>query len=665
MTARSTSTAATLAMLLGVAPAWAQQADPAAQLDPVTITATKREQDPDKVDAAIGVARPEDLTPRNFRTLNDVDRLFPDVNVRSRSSRAYSNFTVRGQSSVDFYNPTVQVFVDGLPQDQTTFSQLLPQNLERIELLYGPQGTLYGRGAIGGVLNVVTRRPDNELRAGSSLAYGNLERDANAWLSAPLIKDMLYGDIAYSWQKELGEYEQMTTGKRLGDTMDQNGRLRLRYAPTGSPIDIMLSASRDQLRSSEEQFVAKSNWSSRTAFPADSNYRLTTNSFGLNASYDLGWATASSITGYQARKLDRSIFSSYTPEDQNTFTQELRLASDPNQKKKVDYVAGAFFQNLDFERRVPAARQTSKQRIQSYAVFGEATWHVTDRFDVTPGLRFDHEKAKAEAIGTVTMNGNKSYSSVSPKLALGYQVTDNLRAYALYSNGYKAGGFTRTVTPQNIAFTYAPQQSHNGEVGLKARALNDRLQVNASLYYTYTDDYQLFVGPPNIQYLQNVGTVVAKGANLNVTLFPVDALRITAGLGLNDTRFTKYNNPTNPAVNLKDNKVPYAPPVTFNANVDYAIELGGGLGQLIPHAGATYVGKTYFDETNTVGQSAYALFDAGLTWNMNPHMSADAYIDNIADKTYAVYGFNGGPFLGELYQLGQGREFGIRLNLKL
>ncbi|MGL1446924.1 Plug domain-containing protein, partial [Vibrio parahaemolyticus] len=78
------------------------------------------------------------------------DRLFPDVNVRARSSRAYSNFTIRGQSSVDFYNPTVQVYVDGLPQDQTTFSQLLPQNLDRVELLYGPQGTLYGRGAVGG-----------------------------------------------------------------------------------------------------------------------------------------------------------------------------------------------------------------------------------------------------------------------------------------------------------------------------------------------------------------------------------------------------------------------------------------------------------------------------------------------------------------------------------
>ncbi|MFX8922196.1 hypothetical protein ABTN04_19160, partial [Acinetobacter baumannii] len=88
--------------------------------------------------------------------------------------------------------------------------------------------------------------------------------------------------------------------------------------------------------------------SSRTAFPADSNYRLTTNSFGLNASYDLGWATASSITGYQTRKLDRTIFSSYTPEDQDTFSQELRLASDPSQRKVVDYVAGAFFQNLDF-----------------------------------------------------------------------------------------------------------------------------------------------------------------------------------------------------------------------------------------------------------------------------------------------------------------------------
>ncbi len=116
------------------------------------VSSGKRDEDPLNVPAGIDVATPADLTPRNFTNITDLDRVFIDTNIRQRSSRAYANITVRGQSSVDFYNASVGIYIDGLPQDQTTFGELLPLGLDHVELLYGPQGTLYGRNSVGGVL---------------------------------------------------------------------------------------------------------------------------------------------------------------------------------------------------------------------------------------------------------------------------------------------------------------------------------------------------------------------------------------------------------------------------------------------------------------------------------------------------------------------------------
>lgn len=654
----------TIALLGGLAPLPAgAQTGGAVTLDPITIESTKRNETPFDVSGTVQTATQDELRQRNITTVDQIDRVFSDVHIRQRSSRAYSNITIRGQSSVDFYNPTAQLYVDGLPQDQTSFAQMLPQMLERVEVLYGPQGTLYGRGAVGGVINIVTRRPDNEVRGGATFDGGNGLIQPGAHFNMPLIKDTLYADAAFTHRHEPADYATLFTGTPVGETDNTAGRVRLRYAPVGSPLDIMVSAARDNLHSEEEQFVPKQFLSQRLAFPVPSYYWLKTSSYGINASYDLGPAKITALTGYQDRFLDRTIFGNYTPETQDTFSQELRIASNPGKDNLFDYVFGLYYQRLNFERRVPAALQTSQQAISSYAGFGEATWHVTRRLDLTAGIRYDYEVAEANAIGAVTLAGTKSSDAPSPKVAAGYKLTDDLRVYALYSTGFKAGGFTRNVMPQNIAFTYDPQTTRNYEVGAKYRTPNGRIELSAAAYYSTTDDYQLFVGLQPFQYLQNVGEVEAKGFDVNAKAYLTDHVRVTAGAGFNRTVFTKYANPTTPGVSLVGNTVPYAPPVTVNVGADYLIDLPGGYGQLIPNVAVSYIGKTFFDETNTVGQDAYALVDAGLSWRPSKGVSADFYVRNITDQLYSVYGFNGGPGLGELYQLGRGRTFGGRMSM--
>lgn len=638
-----------------------------AEWETTTSTASKRPQDRLDVPAGVAVASEEDLASRDFTSIRDIDRIFPDVNIRSRSTRAYTNMTVRGQSAVDFYNPTVGIYVDGLPQDQTGFSQLLPLGLEQAELLYGPQGTLFGRNAIGGVLNITTRKPDNAAHFESLATVSTLERGAAVLASAPIIRNVLYGDVALAYHAEDGEYVDSLTFNDLGDTDDRSGRVRLRYAPTGGPVDIMLMAGRNEVKSDEERFVPEAFVKQRLAVPdafAPSHYTLETDSFGVTASYDLGFAKVASLTGYQDRVLDRTIFGDYTPEDQQTFNQEVTLASNSGHGNLIDYVFGLYFQTLDFERRTPFHFQTTSQTIDSYAAYGEVTWHVTDRFDVTPGLRYDYEVADGGGTGVNTFDVEKTSDAWSPKIALSYKLAEPWRVYALYSTGFKPGGIVRSVTPGLSTVTYDPQRTDNFEIGTKYRSRDGSIELWAAAYYNVSEDYQLSVGPVTGKYIRNAGEVESKGINLTARFEPVDNLRVTAGLGLNEAIFTKYRNPDVPAQNYTGNTLPYAPEVTANASVEYALPLGYGLGYAVPHFGVTYLSEIFFDESNTIAQDGYTLLDAGITWKPSDHVSADIFIDNITDETFATYGFNAGPPFGNVYQLGQGRTAGASLRIK-
>lgn len=637
-----------------------EQEDDVTVLELITITATKRIQDAFEVAGTVDARNAQQLRDRGVVSIDQIDRAFADTSIKPRSSRAYTNVTIRGQSSVDFYNPNAQLYVDGLPQDMATFGQLLPAGLESVELLYGPQGTLYGRGAIGGVINVATRKPDNELSASATATAQTTGNDASVLINAPIIDGVLYGDAALTWRREADQYTVKGTGEKVGGTDDINGRLRLRYAPDDSPLDIMLTAQRGRVKSTEEYFVMESMIEDRIALPVPSEYTLDTTSLGINASYDLGFATITALTGYQDRDLDRTVFGSYTPETQKTFSQEVRIASNPDQGNALDYVVGVYGQRLDFERQIPAYGMVSQQTIDSLALFGDLTWHATDRLDVTPGVRFDYEKVKAHAVGGVAMDGSANFSAVSPKLGASYAITDEWRAYGLFSTGFKAGGFTRNVTPANIAFTYDPQHTYNGEAGIKYRSADGSIEASLAAYYNVTTDYQMFVGVQPVQYLQNVGEVTAKGVDFSFRAQPTERLGISGGLGLNSTTFTKYDNPASP-IDYTGNTVPYAPEVTANLSLDYAFDLADGWGQLIPRIGLTYASSVFFDETNTIGQKAYALVDLGLSWKVNNAVVADVFVNNVFDETYAVYGFNYTGY-GNLYQLGSGRSFGGRMS---
>ena len=660
---KTTAFPLSLLALALAAPVQADESD-SLELPAVTVKATKREQRLQDIPGGADVAGAEEILPRGLRRVDQLDRVFTDVHIRQRSSRAFDNFTIRGQSSADFYTPAAQLLIDGLPQDQALLSQLLPQGLDQVEILYGPQGTLYGRGAVGGVINVVTRKPDEQTRFDASLDANQRGQGVQLMAAGALVPGALFADIAVGTQDNRGELKDMYSGARLGDNDDSNGRVRLRYAPDGSPLDVMLSAARDVTHSDEEYFIVNGDKDSRRVLPMTSRYRLATNRYGLHADYDLGSMVFSALTGYQTRDNDRTVFGSYTPEQQRSVSQELRLASRQEPGKALDFVTGLYAEDLDFKRQIPLYALDSHQDIRSYAAYGELTWHASEQLDITPGIRFEQQRTEVDTrFGALAMDNDKRDNATSPKLAINYRFNDQLSVYALYSTGFKAGGFTRAVTPQNIDFSYAPQKARNYEVGFKAHLFDDSLELAGAAYLMRIADYQLSVGPVQGQYLQNVGDARTRGASLTARWQASEALRVKAGVAVNKSQFRHYQDPTGASSNdLSGNTLPYAPRSTANLAAEYRFELGNGMA-LIPHVGVSYIGKTWFDEANTLEQGGYSLLDAGLSWQVNRNLSADFYVDNLGDKTYAVYAFDAGAPIGTAYQVGEGRLAGMRVNL--
>ncbi len=231
----------------------AQDAGGGTILDKITITATKRAQEIGKVDSSVTVVTGEELAQRGVRTVDDLPKVFPGVSMGNRGNRVYSNVTVRGISSPDYFNPTVQVYVDGVPQLPSSFAQMLT-DVERVELLRGPQGTLYGANAYGGVINIITKRNDaNRFYVETNISLDEPSLEIGG--TAAVVPDALYFDYASSFRHFSGDIDDATTGKDDINTSNNGyGRATLRYAPTGGDFDAAFSYSKEKLLSHEELY---------------------------------------------------------------------------------------------------------------------------------------------------------------------------------------------------------------------------------------------------------------------------------------------------------------------------------------------------------------------------------------------------------------------------
>jgi len=539
-----------LAAGLGV---WAPSA--AAQgVEQVVVTAQKRQQTLQDVSASVSVLTGDTLDDAGVNRLDDIAGTMPNVLLSTASASRNSPITIRGISSEPNnpgVDPAVGVFVDGVYMSRPTTINTNLYDLERIEVIRGPQGTLYGKNTIAGAINFISRNPGDEFRVEGAVSFGTYgSRDVFGAVDVPLGEGAGLR-VSGTLQQRDGLIENLVTGNDLNDVDEHGLKAALVFNPSDD-LEIILRGDTSKADTANGALEVRDNGILTGSPLADadpfdrkiandreaaSNREISGISGEIN--WDVSGGTLTSIAAY--RQFDWFNFNDndYSPanflssgisEDQDEWSEELRFTSDEG--GAFEYILGAFYAEQTYNTNSAATVGTdffpliagslppalvpvflalytadinasilADIETQSWAAFAQGTYHLTDALRVTAGLRYSIEDKDVTHSQAVTGDPfailaapstprtlSRSDREWSPSVALAYEFSETLSAYGSYSRGFKTGGYNVfSITPADDA-EYEPEFVDTFEFGVKTIGLDGALVVNASAFWLgYTD----------------------------------------------------------------------------------------------------------------------------------------------------------------------------------
>lgn len=652
-----------------------------ADTEDITVFASKQNKGTSNFNGSVSVASAQRLRDAQVYDTSALGRVFADLNIAQTSNILYPTISLRGAgSAVDFYNPAVTVYVDGVPQLPGQSIQML-NNIQQVELLRGAQATLYGRGAEGGIIDIVTQKPgpkfDANLGAGAASRNGY---NAEGGMSGTLIRDWLYGSISGKSIDQPGNFKNPSTGrKNLGGGNEHGGTARLRLAPKGAAWSVEAAADGSCADTTQVAYVPFNDIASRrfdavAGTPNPDAGRCNHNE-SLSFDYNFGHWKLSGTAAWQDLDL-HNLFPYYSyfarqHEQWHSNFQEIK-ASTVGKGNPVDGVLGFYHQTIDQNRQaatdqyVPyyyAAPSTiSSSDSDSIAVYLNATWHITPRLDLTGGARYSHDSAHLK------MNSpyyGAIHSSTTGDLGLGegslaYQIMQGWRAYFRIAEGYKPVGFNRGPSTQADAVPFKAEHSLNYELGTTVQS--GQFSGRFALFYSDTSNMQLYTGLLGFQHLSNVARTHVEGLEAEFGADILDHWRVSLQGNVIKSVFDKYNDGTTEGLAYNHNNVPFVPAFTALGHLEGSYDLP--FGKLKPGVDLRVTGQQYFDIANSLKQNRYMTVDMHLSYFPKPDTEITFYINNINDKLYRTYAFQG-P-VGGLAQINFGRTIGgdVRIHFR-
>jgi iron complex outermembrane receptor protein len=646
----------------------------ASSVEEVVVTAQKRSQPLQDVPLAVSAVTENELRQMGGAELRDVSAAIPGLEVQS--NRAGENLTtVRGVAEIGGGAPSVGVYIDEIPI--STFSgeqvNLKTFDVERLEVLRGPQGTLYGEGSLGGTIRIVTNKPDAAGFAGavsatgSSTSRGGANGEVNAMVNLPVVTDKIALRAVGMWSDQSGWIDNPLLGQEgINSETSFTGRLSARVTPTDNlTIDgtyIHQEVKSDGPNQGDEDYQHFAG----TAEPRDDTFDL----YNLTINYHTPIAVLTSATGYFDRdSLSHNDFTSIAPllsflfgapinaagisrpNNQKIFTQEVRLVSvdtDP-----VAWTVGAFYKHDDLlignsaftEPSLPVSifDLSVDEKSTQKAVFGEADWAVTGKLHAVAGVRyFDEDRTTNSTIAGLlplvlagvpanSLEVHSSVSKVTPKFSVYYKAAPGVLLYATASGGFRAGG----INPYAFLFPGAPQAFEpetlwNYEAGAKTSWLNDRLILNAAAFHIKWDNVivNAVTGNPLFAYSVNAGQAHSNGAEVELTAIPVPGLQLRLTGDYTDAVIDEAA----PGVAATPGaKLPFTPQFKVFASAQYSFPLTTALSGRV-RLDAAHTGKTYsaIDNSPAGVNHAYDTFNARIGLNSD-RWEVTAFVNNLGN----------------------------------
>jgi iron complex outermembrane receptor protein len=670
------------------------------QLDEVVVTAEKKEELLQKIPASITALNAKQINAFGLWNTKEITGIIPNLYSADPGDNRDVN-SVRGIATSS-YDPTVATYIDGV--NQFSLDTYIPTlfDVERIEVLRGPQGTLYGRNAMGGVINIITKQPNNASSGFADISVGNYNQQRiTAGFKTPLIKDKLFFGASILSNKRDGYYTNEFTQSSYDNQNGLSGNYFLKYI-VSSCWDINLNFKH---LANENQGPFPLVFGTEEAL--NNPYRLNQNSIttmkdktsnsSLTIRYTGSGFNFSSQTAYQQnyRYYTNPIDGDFSPIDaisvinnygskwnnNKVLTQDFKFTSAPSSNSKLKWTAGAFL----FYQDAPVKQatrfgidanlmmigdslfsiiNTSTTLKKGFAIYGQATYALSDKLNMSFGLRNDYENQTQSILGeyqrdpspelyTTTSDtlGRTNFNALSPKLSLDYQVNNNSLWYGSYSKGFRAGGLSPLSSDpsQPPLVGYLPEYSNNFETGIKNNWLNNKLILNIALFYTKVTDAQVpsLILPDAITITKNTGQLSSKGLEAELMFIPTKGVLLQYAFGTTSASYDKLEIASQGAsVNLAGKRPIFTPSSTSLLAAQYSYPVSSEL-QILLRGEWKYIGTTYFDLANSIQQSPYHLLNAKLGMEYKK-TALSFWAKNLAGTKYISYGYDfGAVHLGD------------------
>ncbi|WDM61875.1 TonB-dependent receptor [Stenotrophomonas forensis] len=690
---------------LAAGPVLAQEAPPAGRsasptnLDSIKVTARKREETLQEVPVAVTAFTSEALDRMNVQDISDLDAQVPNLTIyaaRGASSTVTAYIRGIGQSDPTWgADPGVGIYLDDVYIARPQGALLDVFDVSRIEVLRGPQGTLYGKNTIGGAIKYISRGLPTQTEGFAQITVGNYSQlDAKAAIGGPIggADSGLRARVAVASMNHDGFGENTVNGQPVSDKQVNAARLNLgAYAGDDFDVQFALDWIDDQSGMRGSKMLAPNPFL-RPYPPMDSRYDIRSGMRNLNnvetkgASATVNWRPNEDIAvKYVVAKRESdseaNIDFDTTPVkladvsgtyNDNQVSNEVQLNYDAGGRVRgvvglyqFSGEAGGQIQNNYFSAQF--ADNQGKVLTDSIALYADWTFDLTSRLKLDVGARYTDEDKRAIVLNrlyadpgfsrpvavTADFDKKTNFTNVSPKVSLDYQITPDIMVYGLATRGFKSGGYNiraNAVAVPRSAEPFDDETVDSYEVGSKMAFLDQRLFLNLSAFYNKYKDIQLSVftgldtngdGIDDSFFgdFTNAGAGTVKGLEVEYQYLPTQHWLISGNLAWLDTKYDEY---MDRGINVAQQmKFTNAPEFSGALNVEYRTELANG-SNLSARVSYSYQSEVWptTDLSPVIRQDGYGLVNAGLIWRLDDAWTFSLQGTNLTDKEYRTTGYN-------------------------
>lgn len=676
----------------------AEASSSAADSDRIVVTARRRNEFLQDVPIAVSAITGEQARRIGVDGTDALAMTTPTLDYSRQGGFAFIPF-LRGVGTsgagAGFESP-VAIYVDDVYYASPNAKLFELENVESVQVLKGPQGTLFGRNATGGVIQITTLQPDSEPAGRLSFGYGSYDTIEGSFYANAGLSDNIAANIAASGSKQSEGFGQsITTGVETQKSWDWNIRGQMLF-DLGEATSVKLSAD-------YSDYKGDIGWNlgvlpgavgiGGTMFSGEFNTatlgvdftRIRQSGASLHINHQMPFADLVSISAYRDTRMETSLDQDASPipfftldldSPTQTFSQELRLVS--NSDSRLQWVVGAYY--LDMTAGYDPATLTGiffdpgavgdpagtfafkdEQTLDSYSAFAEGTYELADNTNLTLGLRYTEDQygfdvfEQTLASSTIpefnipggAFSMDDTFAKLTYRAILDHRFTPDILGYVSYNRGFKSGGYN--VAEPGFANTQAPVSPEvldALEVGLKTTPF-DNLTFNAAAFYYDYQDLAVSITRQTSLFIVNAAAAEIKGVDADFVFTPLDGLRIAGGVGYLDSEYTEFPNgpvytpdPVNGGntvggADLSGNRTQRTPEWTVNVAPSYSFRAGEG--DVVLAASYYYNSGFFPDPENRLEQPSYSLINASAGYELDNGLGIRVWGKNLTDERYYLF----------------------------